>query len=103
MEVYIGPPAANPDSFLQRADVLTALANAGVTPSRTETIEPGVNARTQWILWLAPEISVRFQEEHGGLVFATLDHSMFESTGIPDRVCAALAKLGWETDEHSVG
>ena len=104
MEVYIGPPEPGPGPALTRDAVLTALAGQGIVVAAAQS-EPAVQGfRARWVLSF-PQTSVRleFQEDHDGLVFATLDQSMFDDTDVPDRICAALEALGWEVDQENVG
>jgi hypothetical protein len=59
---------------------------------------------TLWTLSIAGgDVRIAFQEREGLLVFATIEHSMFGESQVPDRLCAALASVGWRADNENVG
>ena len=104
MEVYIGPPEARPDATLSRGQVLTALAEAGFSVAKMEETPATGGLRAFWIVSLVEsDISLHFQETDAGLVFVTLDQSMFDASDIPDRICGIFERLGWEVDQDNVG
>lgn len=104
MEVYIGPGQAAPDRVLHRDEVLAALKRESVVVARTEEKPATGSLRARWILSFdGSEVSLQFQETDDGLVFATLDQSMFDRSDLPDQVCHALESLGWAVDQESVG
>ncbi len=104
MEVYIGPAQATPDRVLHRDEVLAALAREGVAVARKEEKPATGSLRARWILsFEGSEVALQFQETGEGLVFATLDQSMFDTSELPDRLCRALESLGWAVDQENVG
>jgi hypothetical protein len=104
MEVYIGPPQGKPEAILRRQEVLEALAHQGLLATRTEERSAADNVRAKWILFFGDgSVSVQFQETEVGLVFATVEFSMFDASGVADQISDALEELGWETDDESVG
>jgi hypothetical protein len=104
MEVYIGPPAARPDEALSRGQVLAAFAQAGLTVAKVEETPAVGQLRALWIVsFVESDISLHFQDTDVGLVFATLDQSMFDDSDFPDRICGVLEGLGWEVDQENIG
>lgn len=104
MEVHIGPPQTEPDAVLHREQVLGALRTVGVAVSKAEEKSASGSLRTRWVLsFEGAEVSLQFQEAHYGLVFATIEQSMFDTSDLPDRICRALEALGWEVDQENVG
>jgi hypothetical protein len=104
MEVYIGPPRARPDALLSRDEVLTALARAGLTVSDVAEA-PGPHEKETWLTFSFQDTEVRLelQATEAGLTFATLQHSMFDDSTLPDRICGVLEALGWEIDNENIG
>lgn len=104
MEVYIGPPGVSSDAILHREHVLAALAQVGLAVARAEEKAATGRLRAWWTLSFdGTDVSLQFQETNEGLVFATLEQSMFDSCDVPDRICRALQTLGWEVDQENVG
>ena len=104
MEVYIGPPQTDPDVALRREQVLAALTTAGVAVTKAEERPASGSLRARWVLsFEGSEGSLQFQETEGGLVFATMEQTMFDPSDLPDRICHALESLGWEVDQENVG
>ena len=104
MEVYVGPPEADADVVLRREQVLTAFTTAGVAVARADETPPSGSGRGRWTLaFEGSGVSLQFQETSDGLVFATIEQSMFEASDLPDRICRALESLGWEVDQENVG
>lgn len=104
MEVYVGPPQAAPDLILRRDQVVAALTKEGVAVSRAVETPATASIRARWILsFEGSEIALQFQETADGLVFATIEQSMFDESDLPDRICRALESLGWEVDQENVG
>ncbi len=104
MEVYVGPPQADADVVLQREQVLAALRTAGVAVTKAQEVPASASLRARWILsFEGSEVSLQFQETGDGLVFSTIEQSMFDASDLPDRVCHALESLGWEVDQENVG
>ena len=104
MEVYIGPAQENSAANLSREQVLEALTKAGLAVKRTEEKAATGRLRDLWILSFdGSDVSLQFQETKDGLVFATLEQSMFDNSTMPDRICGILESLGWEVDQESVG
>jgi len=104
MEIYIGPPEAKPDATLSRDLVLAAFAQAGLAVAKVEKKPDVGRPRALWIVFFeGSEACLQFQETDAGLVFATLDQSMLDTSGYPDRICATLEALGWEVDQENVG
>jgi hypothetical protein len=104
MEVYIGPPDTALGAHLSREQVLGALADAAlVIETADETLDTG-SGKARWILsFQANDARLTFQVTVTGLVFATLDHSAFDNSTYPDRICRALETLGWQVDSSNVG
>jgi hypothetical protein len=104
MEAYIAPSESQPDAFLSREQVLAALAAADLAVAGVAE-EPGAGeGRIHWILTFAgTDIVLDFQATEDGLVFATLEHSMFDQSNHPDRICSVLEALGWSVDQENVG
>ena len=104
MEVYVGPPEADGEVVLRREQVLAALTTAGVAVAKADGTPPSGSGRARWTLsFEGSEVSLQFQETSEGLVFATIEQSMFEASDLPDRLCRALESLGWEVDQENVG
>jgi hypothetical protein len=104
MEIYIAPPAKTPDATLTRAQVLDALARAGLKVAGQEEEPATGRLQAWWIVTLeGSDVRLQFQETAQGLAFLTLEQSMFDNTPVPDRVCAALEGLGWEADQENTG
>jgi hypothetical protein len=101
MELYISPPEGRAGSTLSRGRVLAAFAEAGLTIAPTEEQAATGRLRAFWIVpFEGTEARLEFQETDAGLVFATLDQSMFDNSGFPERICAVLEQLGWEVDQE---
>jgi hypothetical protein len=104
MEVYVGPPQTDPAVVLRRDQVLAALTAEGVGVTRAEERPASGSLRARWVLsFEGANVSLEFQEAHDGLVFATIEQSMFDASDLPDRICRALESLGWEIDNENVG
>jgi hypothetical protein len=104
MEVYIAPRSGSAAAALTRVQVLAAFAEAGLTVGRTEDETGTGRGQAFWIVSFENSAAwLQFQETEAGLVFATLDHSMFDTSEYPDRICAVLEQLGWEVDQENVG
>jgi hypothetical protein len=105
MEVYIAPPEGSSGAaHLTRSQVLAAFAQAGLTVAATEEKRGNDHAPAFWIVPFENcEAWLQFQETDAGLVFATLEHSMFDNSDYPDRICTVLEHLGWEVDQENVG
>jgi hypothetical protein len=104
MEVYIGPPEAQPDAYLTREQVLTALARANLAVESVAEQPAAHDTSASWtVTFRDTEARLEFQAIEAGLVFATLEHSMFDQSAYPDRICQVLEALGWESDPDNVG
>lgn len=104
MEIYIAPSEASPGAVLQREQVLEALAQMGLEVARAEEKAATGRLRAWWTLSFAgTDVTLQFQETDQGLVFATLEQSMVDSSDVPDRICRALETMGWEVDQENVG
>jgi hypothetical protein len=105
METYIAPPERSGDAArLTRSQVLSALAQAGLTVAATEERAGNGEGPAFWIVPFENSSAwLQFHETGTGLVFATLQQSMFDSSDYPDRICEVLEHLGWEVDQESVG
>lgn len=103
MEVYIGPPQTK-TVVLNRDQVLEALAKAGISVTKVEERTATGRLGDWWILsFEGSGVSLLFQETVDGLVFATLEQSMFDNSTVPDDICRILEGLGWEVDQENVG
>ena len=106
METYIAPPETRSGTPLTREHLRRRLLDAGLAAANEREQPPmSPGAPTFWSITLAesPAIIVHFQEVAAELVFATLEQSAFDETGIPDRVCRVLEDLGWTVDQENVG
>lgn len=104
MEIYLAPPETDLRRVLTREQVLTALSGQGLEVATAETRPSNEKTRARWVLSFdQTKVRLEFQEAPDGLVFATLDQSMFDDSMVPDRICAALEALGWEVDQENVG
>jgi hypothetical protein len=73
-----------------------------VAPQHQEQRLP--TGATLWTLGIAGgDVRITFQERQGLLVFATIEHSMFGESQVPDRLCEALESVGWQADNENVG
>jgi hypothetical protein len=103
MEVYIGPPE-NVGIVLRRDQVLAALAQGGLSVTRTDERPASGRLQAIWtVSFDGTDAALQFQETEQGLIFATLEQSMFDNSDVPDRVCGVLEALGWEVDQENVG
>jgi hypothetical protein len=104
VEVYLAPGDDSPEEPLTRSRLLQLMQTRGleVVPDHLEQHLPtGV---TLWTLRIAgDDLRITFQERQGLLVFATIEHSMFGDSELPDRLCEALESLGWQADNENVG
>jgi hypothetical protein len=104
MEVYIGPPKVHPDVVLSRDEIIGALKGQGLVVSNAAEFPATGSLRARWVLsFEGSEISLQCQEASDGVVFATIEQSMFDRSDLPDRICRALESLGWEVDQQNVG
>lgn len=104
MEVYVGPSQAEPDLVLRHEQVIAALTNEGVAVSRADETPATASPRARWVLsFEGTEIALQFQETADGLIFATIQQSMFDESDLPARICRALESLGWKVDQDNVG
>ena len=72
--------------------------------TKAEEVPSSTSLRARWILsFEGSEVSLQFQETRDGLVFATIEQSMFDASDLPDNICRALESLGREVDQENVG
>jgi hypothetical protein len=104
MEIYIAPPTETPTAALSRQQILAALAESGVAIAN-QIERPGVDSfPARWSLsFIGSDATLECHERDGGLIFATLEQSMFDTSSVPDHVCRALEHLGWVVDQENVG
>ena len=104
MEIYVAPRDDSPEEPLTRPRLLELLQSRGleVAPHHHEQRLP--TGATVWTLSIAgSDVRITFQDRQGLLVFATIEHSMFGDSQVPDRLCEALESLGWQVDNENVG
>jgi hypothetical protein len=103
VEVYFAPRDDAPEA-LTRSRLLQLMQARGleVVPDHMEQHPP--TGATLWTLRIGGDnLRITFQERHGLLVFATIEHSMFGAIELPDKVCEALESVGWQADDENVG
>lgn len=104
LEIYIAPPEGKLNAALTRPAVIDALGNAGLVVEAQEERKVAGSERSFWSLRFAgSDAQLVLQEADEGLVFGTLEQSMFDTSTVPSVVCSALEGLGWEVIEDDVG
>ena len=104
MEIYVAPGVPPSSVPLTRASLLSLLREHGLEAAAADRGQVLPSGRTLWTVeFPGGDVRIAFQEDDGSLVFATIELSMFDASGLPDRICEALESAGWHTDNENVG